>query len=123
MSYKRIKTIHRFVSVTFSLLFLIVAVSGIALNHRSPGNQPLLQNRNTQPAYNLQNNGNQNQPQLYNGFRTRGRYEPSLWNTLHTGKYAGGLQALCDATAVALIISTLTGLYMYFKLLLKKKES
>lgn len=115
---RRIKQVHKIISVVFSLLFLIVAISGIVLNHGERGHQQrfsVISDQSARPAGGQSLGG----PENLEGRENRnGRL---IWMILHTGRYAGLSTIICDLTALALIITTLTGLYMYFCPLFKKQ--
>ena len=130
--YKTVKKVHRTVAVLFSIFFLIVAVTGIVLNHRSFSPAYRLSDLPASPAsiqygsYAAPGFGHGG-PGPGGGFGI-GNQSPAFrpntgwnsWKTFHTGRFWGLSTVVCDLIALALIVMVLTGLYLYVSGLNKK---
>ncbi|MCL6559712.1 MAG: PepSY domain-containing protein, partial [Firmicutes bacterium] len=113
------------VYVLFSAFFLIVAVTGIVLNHRGFSSGYRLSDLPSSPA-NIQY-GSHAAPGFGpggpgpGGSFGAGNQMPAFrsntgwnsWKTLHTGRFWGLPTIVCDLTALALIVTVLTGLCLY----------
>lgn len=151
MNYSLVRKIHRTVALVSALFFLVVALSGIILNHSYFGYRPALAgdppesgalpanqpggparswdftsarygppggdtgwDRGSRPTVSVTASGSQ-QP-------SAGAYALSPWKSLHTGRFLGLSSLVCDITALALIVTVLTGLYLYFYGLRREKS-
>ena len=123
--YKTVKKVHRSIAVLFSVFFLIVAVTGIVLNHRglSPGyhlSDLPSSTSNIQYGSHAAPGFGPGGPGPGGGFGA-GNQTPAFrpnagwnsWKTFHTGRFLGLSTLVCDLTAMALIVTVLTGLYLY----------
>lgn len=140
MNYLLVRKIHMTVALVSSLFFLIVALSGVILNHSYSGYRPALagdppesgalpanqpdgaaQSQDfTLARYGPQgggtgwNRGGVDVPAAGSQQPPAGAYARNPWKSLHTGRYLGLSSVVCDLTALALTVTVLTGLYLYF---------
>lgn len=171
MNYTLIRKIHRTVALVSSLFFLMVALTGIILNHSSSGYRPALAENlpqstvlpayqpcgpgpddpapadkilvfagrveaagHTSPGgaaqeyYSQARYGPQGNGPVWNGgsnpggnVPVAGAYAWNPWKSLHTGRFLGLSSVVCDLTALALIVTVLSGLYLYFYGLRREK--
>lgn len=178
MNYSLVRKVHRTVALVFSLFFLLVALSGIILNHSYPRYRPALAGdlpeRAVFSAYRFYGSGQNDLVEAENllaptgGAKATGGtylagapdqdfsparygvqgggpggnggggqgvgvpaagsqrpptgdYAPNLWKFLHTGRFLGLSSLVCDLTALAMIVTVLTGLYLYFYGLRRKR--
>lgn len=179
MSYTLIRKIHRTVALVSSLFFLMIALTGIILNHSYSGYRPALagvlpQNavlpayqpcgpgpgdlapaanvlafaggveaaghtspggaaqaqyfsqarygpQSGGPAWNRGGNSSSDVPAASSQQPPASGYTANSWKLLHTSRFLGLSSVVCDLTALALIVTVLTGLYLYFYGLRREK--